>query len=122
MENGAKEKISVLGNCGIKRGTHSRLGLGRDTFVSMPALNASSSSSSSVSGFGRLRTGLVDVDLPPRLVLGCTITDRVGVLDDPVPGDGRAVLAEAGEMREVDRRVVSDTGVTAKRGATCSGG
>jgi hypothetical protein len=39
------------------------------------------------------------------------------VLDEPGPGDGRALLTEAGETREADGRVVSDTGVTAKRAA-----
>lgn len=66
-----------------------------------------------------MRTGLVDADLPTRF--GCTMTVRMDVLDD-LPGDGRALLVEAGEMREADGRVVSDTGVTVKRGATGSVG
>lgn len=66
-----------------------------------------------------MRTGLVDADLLPRF--GCTMTVRMDVLDD-LPGDGRVLLAEAGEIREADGMVVSDTGVTAKRGTTGSAG
>jgi hypothetical protein len=110
-----RKEISVPEKLHINGRAHSRLELGRDALVSMPALNASSSSSSSVSGFGRLRTGLVDEDLPTRLEFGCTMTVRMDGLDEPVPGDGRALLTEPGETREADGRVVSDTGVTAKR-------
>ena len=38
------------------------------------------------------------------------MTVLVGVLDEPVPGDGSRGLPRPGEMCEV--RVVSDTGVT----------
>lgn len=61
--------------------------------------------------------GLVGVGLLPRLGM----KDRAGVLDETVPGDGRALLVEAGEMRETEWRVVSETGVTAKRGTPSSG-
>jgi len=44
----------------------------------------------------------------------------VGVLDEPVPGDGSGGLPQPGDMWE--GRVVSDTGVTAKLGAIYSAG
>ena len=48
------------------------------------------------------------------------MTVLVGVLDEPVPGDGSGGLPQPGEMWE--GRVVSDTGVTAKLGAIYSAG
>ena len=53
------------------------------------------------------------MDLPPRLGLALLMKARVGVLDEP--GDGRALLAEAGETRE------RGAGGTAKPG-NCSAG
>ena len=111
MKNEAKDEISGLTNCNIIRGEHSQsIGIRPRVLI-----NAWARYFFIVIGFSVLTLAFW---LGLSFRLGGTMTVLVGVLDEPVPGDGSRGLPRPGEMWE--GRVVSDTGVTAKLGAIYS--